>query len=109
MSQEIIKEGDPLQGVAFSWGPRHGYHTTEASSGEEEVPRGFFIYSPLLANEKFMKEVSGIRRPEISLCRSKTNLLWPDETENKVVFIMQPFHKGQICGVFNQYLSCIPT
>ncbi|KAK5598423.1 hypothetical protein CRENBAI_011644, partial [Crenichthys baileyi] len=42
-------------------------HATEASSGEEEVPRGVFIYSPSLATKRtFMTEIPGIRRPEIS-------------------------------------------
>ncbi|MED6234141.1 hypothetical protein ATANTOWER_023105 [Ataeniobius toweri] len=46
---------------------------TEAHHSGEEVPRGFHLFSSLAnEKEKFMKEVSGIRRPEISLCRSKT-------------------------------------
>ncbi|MEQ2238052.1 hypothetical protein ILYODFUR_029413 [Ilyodon furcidens] len=44
--------------------------TSEASPGEES--RVDFIYSLSLANEQFITEVFGLRRPEISLCRSKT-------------------------------------
>ncbi|MEQ2246491.1 hypothetical protein ILYODFUR_039035 [Ilyodon furcidens] len=44
--------------------------TSEASPGEESQVD--FIYSLSLDNEQFINEVSGLRRPEISLCRSKT-------------------------------------
>ncbi|KAK5617288.1 hypothetical protein CRENBAI_008521 [Crenichthys baileyi] len=53
--------------LAFQLEISTDYHATEASSGEEEVPRGVFIYSPSLATKRtFMTEIPGIRRPEIS-------------------------------------------
>ncbi|MEQ2317041.1 hypothetical protein AMECASPLE_038722 [Ameca splendens] len=63
-----ITEDETIHHLLFSWRPDHQLKCI--TSGEESQVD--FIYSPSLANGKFMREVSGIRRPEISLCRSKT-------------------------------------
>ncbi|MED6250002.1 hypothetical protein ATANTOWER_022989, partial [Ataeniobius toweri] len=63
-----ITEDETTHHLLFSWRPDQ--ELKRITSGEES--QGDFIYSPSLANGKFMREVSGIRRPEISLCRSKT-------------------------------------
>ncbi|MED6284618.1 hypothetical protein CHARACLAT_020875 [Characodon lateralis] len=62
--------------IAFQLKPRCGYHATGASILEKKSSVDFHSFSPMAnEKEKFMKEVSGIGRPEISLYRSKTQLL----------------------------------
>ncbi|MED6249416.1 hypothetical protein ATANTOWER_013744 [Ataeniobius toweri] len=62
----------PFKEVLFQLKPRRGYHATGASILEKKSHVDFHSFSPLAnEKEKFMKEVSGIGRPEISLYRSK--------------------------------------